>query len=86
MESLAELGVAAHGRSGFNLWIPVPDEQAAARRLLDAGWAVAAGERFRHNTPPAVRVSVGSLLPEEAPLVARALAQPGERTTRTRSA
>ncbi|MDQ6920204.1 MAG: aminotransferase class I/II-fold pyridoxal phosphate-dependent enzyme [Candidatus Dormibacteraeota bacterium] len=86
IESLAELGVTAHGRSGFNVWIPVPDEQAAARRLLDAGWAVAAGERFRHNTPPAVRVSVGSLLPEEAPLVARALAQPGERTTRTRSA
>jgi DNA-binding transcriptional MocR family regulator len=86
IEALAERGVAAQGRSGFNVWIPVPDEQAAVRRLLDAGWAVAAGERFRHQSPPAIRVSIGSLLPAEAPRLAQALALARERPTRTRSA
>lgn len=84
--ALAELGVAAQGRSGFNVWIPVPDEQVAVSRLLDAGWAVAAGERFRHLSPPAIRVSVGTLVPAEAARLARALAQAGERPARTRSA
>jgi DNA-binding transcriptional MocR family regulator len=84
--ALAERGVAAQGRSGLNVWIPVPDEQAASRRLLDAGWAVAAGERFRHHSPPGIRVSVGSLLPAEAPRLAQALALSGERPARTRSA
>jgi DNA-binding transcriptional MocR family regulator len=84
--ALAERGVAAQGRSGFNVWIPVPDEQAAVRRLLDAGWAVAAGERFRHHSPPGIRVSVGSLLPAEAPRLAQALALSAELPARTRSA
>lgn len=86
IRALAERGVAAQGRSGFNVWISVPDEQLAVRRLLDAGWAVAAGERFRHRSGPGVRVSIGSLLPEEAPRLAEALALSGERPTRTRSA
>jgi DNA-binding transcriptional MocR family regulator len=86
IEALAEHGVTAQGRSGFNVWIPVPDEQAAVNRLLDAGWAVAAGERFRHHSPPGIRVSVGSLLPGEAPRLALALSLSAERPARTRSA
>jgi DNA-binding transcriptional MocR family regulator len=84
--ALAELGLPAQGRSGFNVWIPVADEQAAIRRLLDAGWAVAAGESFRHHSPPAIRVSIGTLLAAEARRLARALALAGERPARTRSA
>jgi DNA-binding transcriptional MocR family regulator len=86
IQALADRGVAARGRSGFNVWIPVPDEQFVVRRLLDAGWAVAAGEHFRHQSGPGVRVSIGSLLPEDAPSLAESLPLSGERPTRTRSA
>ena len=48
--------------------------------------AVAAGERFRHRTRPGIRISVGSLLPDEAPRLAEALALSTEHSTRTRSA
>jgi DNA-binding transcriptional MocR family regulator len=84
--ALAAHGVPAHGRSGFNVWVPVADEQAALRRLLDAGWAGAAGERFRLRTGPALRLSIGRLRAEEAPAVAAALAAPALRPGRTRSA
>ncbi|MFG3100630.1 aminotransferase class I/II-fold pyridoxal phosphate-dependent enzyme [Streptomyces sp. NPDC048182] len=76
--ALAERGVTAYGRSGMNVWVPVPDETGAVARLLHAGWAVAPGARFRMSTPPGVRITV-SVLPDEevAPLadaVAGALA------------
>jgi hypothetical protein len=34
---LTERGVAAYGRSGLNVWIPVPDETVAITRLLNLG-------------------------------------------------
>lgn len=86
IEALRERGVPAFGRSGLNVWVPVADEQAALRGLLDAGWAAAGGERFRLRTGPGVRVSVARLLPEEAPAVARALAAPSAKPARTRTA
>ncbi|KAB1140475.1 aminotransferase class I/II-fold pyridoxal phosphate-dependent enzyme [Streptomyces luteolifulvus] len=67
--ALAERGVEAHGRSGLNVWIPVPDETGAVARLLHAGWAVAPGARFRMSAPPGIRITVSTLTPEEvAPL------------------
>ena len=48
--ALAERGVTAYGRSGLNVWIPVPDETVAITRLLSSGWA-APGSRFRISTP-----------------------------------
>ncbi|KUO18031.1 aminotransferase class I/II-fold pyridoxal phosphate-dependent enzyme [Streptomyces dysideae] len=67
--ALAERGVEAHGRSGLNVWIPVPDETGAVARLLHAGWAVAPGARFRMNAPPGIRITVSTLTePETAPL------------------
>lgn len=75
--ALAERGVEAHGRSGLNVWIPVPDETGAVSRLLHAGWAVAPGARFRRGAPQGIRVTVATLRHAEvAPLadaVARAL-------------
>lgn len=77
IDALAERGVEAHGRSGLNVWIPVPDETGAVARLLHAGWAVAPGARFRMSAPPGIRITVSTLTPEETvPLadeVARAL-------------
>ncbi|MFF4033630.1 aminotransferase class I/II-fold pyridoxal phosphate-dependent enzyme [Streptomyces sviceus] len=75
--ALAKRGVEAHGRSGLNVWIPVPDETGAVSRLLHAGWAVAPGARFRIGAPQGIRVTVATLEDAEvAPLadaVARAL-------------
>ncbi|MEU9167621.1 aminotransferase class I/II-fold pyridoxal phosphate-dependent enzyme [Streptomyces sp. NPDC048420] len=73
--ALAERGVEAHGRSGLNVWIPVPDETGAVSRLLHAGWAVAPGARFRMNAPQGIRVTVATLTAEEATLLADAIAR-----------
>jgi DNA-binding transcriptional MocR family regulator len=84
--ALADRGQPALGRSGFNVWVPVADEQVAVRRLLESGWAVSPGQRFRHRSPPAVRLSIGGLRAEEAVRVADALAVSSERAARTRLA
>jgi DNA-binding transcriptional MocR family regulator len=64
--ALAARGIEAHARSGMNVWVPVADEGAVTRRLLDAGWAVLAGERFRLRSQPAIRVTVSTLDVTEA--------------------
>lgn len=60
-DALARLGIAADARSGFNLWIPVREETSAVQHLQAAGWAVAAGERFRIRSGPAIRVTTSAL-------------------------
>ena len=72
--ALAERGIAAHGRSGLNVWVPVAEETALVQRLAAAGYAVKAGEVFRIDAPPAIRVTTASLSPEEAPAFAEAMA------------
>jgi hypothetical protein len=67
--------VAAHGRSGLHAWIPVREEAFAIRRLLEAGFAVQAGERFRLRTPPAVRVTTALVEPADVDPLAEALAE-----------
>lgn len=63
--ALARRGVEARGRSGMNVWVPVPDETGAVARLLHAGWAVAPGARFRIGSPPGIRITVSTLAEEE---------------------
>ncbi len=72
--ALAERGIAAHGRSGMNVWIPVPDETGAVARLLHAGWAVAPGARFRVSAPPGIRITVSTLAEEDTRPLADAVA------------
>ncbi|GAB1812774.1 aminotransferase class I/II-fold pyridoxal phosphate-dependent enzyme [Mycobacterium sp. MUNTM1] len=64
-DALTERGLAAHGRSGLNVWVPVPDEAVAVSRLLGAGWAAAPGSRFRMNTPAGIRITISDVTPEE---------------------
>jgi DNA-binding transcriptional MocR family regulator len=72
--ALAERGVAAHGRSGLNVWVPVPDETIAITRLLGAGWAAAPGTRFRIRTPAGIRVTIADLTADEIDPLADAIA------------
>lgn len=64
--ALASHGLTAYGGSGFNVWIPVPDESRVVAELLTRGWAVNAGERYRIATPPGIRVTVATLGPRDA--------------------
>ncbi|MEV6960537.1 aminotransferase class I/II-fold pyridoxal phosphate-dependent enzyme [Streptomyces sp. NPDC051207] len=72
--ALARRGIAAHGRSGMNVWVPVPDETGAVARLLHAGWAVSPGARFRMSAPPGIRVTVSTLAEDEVGKLADAVA------------
>ncbi|MCV7401671.1 aminotransferase class I/II-fold pyridoxal phosphate-dependent enzyme [Mycobacterium fragae] len=73
--ALGERGIVAHGRSGLNVWIPVPDETVAITRLLGAGWAAAPGTRFRIDTPPGMRITVSTLDAAEIDALADAVAE-----------
>lgn len=59
--ALTARGIASHGQTGFNVWVPVHDEGHVVRALADRGWAVAAGARFRLETPPGIRVTTSTL-------------------------
>ncbi|MFC8712921.1 aminotransferase class I/II-fold pyridoxal phosphate-dependent enzyme [Streptomyces sp. NPDC057197] len=72
--ALAERGVAARGRSGMNVWVPVPDETGVVARLLHAGWAVAPGARYRLSEPPGIRITVSTLRGDETERLADAVA------------
>ncbi|MEU4568574.1 aminotransferase class I/II-fold pyridoxal phosphate-dependent enzyme [Micromonospora sp. NPDC023956] len=74
LAALAGHGLPAHGRSGINVWVPVPDETSAVTALRDAGWAVAPGGLFRIGAPPAVRLTVSPLDDAEIPALADAVA------------
>ncbi|MGK5733819.1 aminotransferase class I/II-fold pyridoxal phosphate-dependent enzyme [Streptomyces sp. URMC 124] len=63
---LARRGIAAHGRGGLNVWVPVRDEAAVVNGLRSCGWWVAAGARFRIGTAPGVRITTADLRPGEA--------------------
>ncbi|MEY9877042.1 DNA-binding transcriptional MocR family regulator [Streptacidiphilus sp. MAP12-33] len=69
--ALARHGVPAHGRSGLYVWIPVADETSAVAGLLQRGWAVSPGGRYRLHTSPGLRLTVSTLdLPDCEPLAA----------------
>ncbi len=64
--ALAEHGIAAHGRSGLGVWIPVQEETVIVQALGEQGWAVSPGERFRYRTAPGIRVTTVTLQPADA--------------------
>lgn len=86
VDALAARGIAANGRSGLNVWVPVDDEDGVVRALLAGGYSVAAGSAFRMGAGPAVRVTTAALDVPEASPVAAALAAAVRPAPRTRSA
>ena len=86
LDELAAHGIAATGRSGLNVWIPVPEEAATVAYLAARGWAVRAGERYRTKSAPAVRVTVAALAPRDSVRLARDLAESQRRHGRTSAA
>lgn len=75
LAALQAHGIAAHGRSGLNVWVPVTEEAAIVTGLAHAGWAVRAGERYRLKTAPAIRITTATLQPREAQRLADQLAR-----------
>jgi DNA-binding transcriptional MocR family regulator len=73
--ALADRGVTSHGKSGLNIWIPVLDETVSITRLLSAGWAAAAGARFRIGSPPGMRITISGLAAEDIDALADAIAE-----------
>lgn len=72
--ALAQRGVPASGRTGINVWVPVPDETRAVTLLRDAGWAVAPGALYRVASGPAIRITVSPLTDDDLPALADAVA------------
>ena len=86
LAALRAAGVEAQGASGLNVWVPVADEDTVVRALLASGYSIAAGAAFRLATPPAVRITTATVLPDEAPTIAAALASAVRPPRRTRAA
>lgn len=86
LAALRSSAIAARGRSGLNVWIPVPDEAASVAGLAVAGWAVRAGERYRIRSPPAIRVTISTLNAAQARRFAHDLAALVAPAAQTRSA
>lgn len=86
LDALSLRGIEACGATGFNVWIPVAEEGPLVRALQGAGWAVDAGERYRDVTPPAIRVTITTLLPPEAERFAADLERIVRPSGRTRGA
>ena len=51
--------------------------------LLERGWAVSPGERYRFETPPGIRITTTDLRPGEAGELAAALAASRQTTSAT---
>ncbi len=84
--ALGRHGIAAFGGSGLGVWVPVTEEVAMVQHLLDRGWAVSPGERYRSAAPPGIRITITDLDPAEAEQLAAAIAAATAATAATAQA
>ncbi|MFY1690883.1 aminotransferase class I/II-fold pyridoxal phosphate-dependent enzyme [Plantactinospora sp. WMMB782] len=73
--ALAERGLTGHGRTGINVWLPVPDETRTVAALRDAGYVVAPGSLFRLASAPGIRITVSPLAEPDIEPLADAIAR-----------
>jgi DNA-binding transcriptional MocR family regulator len=83
VDALAAHGISAHGRTGLGVWVPLTEEAATVQQLLERGWAVSPGERYRFRTQPGIRVTTTDLEPGEAAELAAAIAEITQSATAT---
>jgi DNA-binding transcriptional MocR family regulator len=75
LAELVRVGIDAHGASGLNVWIPVPEEAHAVSALLQRGWVLAPGAAYRlGGSQPGIRATTATLTPPEAAQFAAELA------------
>jgi DNA-binding transcriptional MocR family regulator len=74
LAALNARGIEGRGASGLNVWVPVREETAVVHGLLERGWAVTPGERFRLHSPPGIRVTTAALSAADADRFAADLA------------
>jgi len=86
VSALAAHGLPSFGRSGLGVWVPVQEEVAVVQLLLEEGWAVSPGERYRFTTPPGIRITTTELAPKDAATLAAALAAALQSTQATYAA
>lgn len=75
VDRLRSHGVAATGESGLNVWVPVAEETPVVQSLLQRGWVVTAGEAYRIDASPGLRVTVAELEAEDGVRFADDLAE-----------
>ncbi|MGO2138940.1 MAG: aminotransferase class I/II-fold pyridoxal phosphate-dependent enzyme [Leucobacter sp.] len=61
IEVLAKSGIHARGVCGFTVCVPVPAEAEIVAALARKGWAVQAGEPYRLESRPFIRVCISPL-------------------------
>ncbi|MEX0757615.1 MAG: aminotransferase class I/II-fold pyridoxal phosphate-dependent enzyme, partial [Acidimicrobiia bacterium] len=69
------------GRSGLNVWVPVPVEEAAVAGAARAGYWIRGGSEFDGEVP-AVRITVSNLDLDAIPLLVGSLSSHGESARR----
>jgi DNA-binding transcriptional MocR family regulator len=75
IEAMEQRGVSSNGASGLNVWVPVVDEAGVMAALLQHGWVVAPGARYRlSGSDPAIRITSATLTKPESDRLATDLA------------
>jgi DNA-binding transcriptional MocR family regulator len=75
VDALAGHGITACGATGLGVWVPLTEEVEVVQQLLERGWAVSPGERYRFNTARGIRITATDLQPAEARKLAAAVAE-----------
>ena len=70
VDGLARKGISSTAKSGFQVWIPVAEEEPAIVALRDNGYAIRGASGYRIASAPAVRVTVSALSNEQIDEVA----------------
>lgn len=61
LDTLSAAGIHAHSACGFTVFVPVASEAEVVAALARRGWAVQAGEPYRLESRPFIRVCISQL-------------------------